>query len=218
MFFLLFALISLITVLESLLVYFFKLPELTTVPMQVYVILLAGINFILYKVKYKNLKVFRFAVFRAYINAVKLTKRVDKKINVPKGSSYASILQHQEKAIKLWRACLRNKDSQLSSSITTSERQIVRNNIMIILTPNDKMGSTMIIFDIDQQKRCLYEVEINSKTSPEVCNFFDLEMQKRMRNAETARRMLIDEDLDKLIRDEEEISVKKKMLNEGSSK
>ena len=62
MFFLLFALIKVYYCNLSLYSYIFLNPLETNhaVPMlKVYVILLAGINFILYKVKYKNLKVFR---------------------------------------------------------------------------------------------------------------------------------------------------------------
>jgi hypothetical protein len=50
----------------------------------------------------------------------------------------------------------------------------------------------------------LYELHISSRNAGYVCGFFDAEMDRRMSNAESKRRSIIETDLDKLLHDQDE--------------
>jgi hypothetical protein len=67
----------------------------------------------------------------------------------------------------------------------------------------------MTIMDVNNDSRSLYEFHIPQKDSDDVCEYFDLEMEKRMRKVENNKRSIIESDIDKLLEQEEKISMNK---------
>jgi hypothetical protein len=61
----------------------------------------------------------------------------------------------------------------------------------------------MTIMDINETNHNLYELNIPVKNSLYVCDLFDNEMDKRMSNVESKKRSIIETDLDKLLKEEE---------------
>ena len=111
----------------------------------------------------------------------------------------------QEKAVRLWKLCLRDKETNISCSISNRTRQIEKTNMLIILSPLNQLDYLMTILDIDDKnKSCLYEIRIGPKMAEGVISSFDNENERRMREGEEERRNSIYNDLDKLLQQEEQ--------------
>ena len=118
------------------------------------------------------------------------------------------ITPFQEKAIRLWKLVLKDKDSKLAFN-TYGIRQVEKGNLLLVFQHNSTDESTMTIMDTKESNNNLYELHIPLKHSIYVCDLFDDEMDKRMNNVETKKRFIIETDLDNLIK-EEERNIKRK--------
>lgn len=115
----------------------------------------------------------------------------------------------QEKAIKLWRLCLRDREAKLAFN-TNGVRQIDKENLLIVFQHNPSGESVLTIMDIDDaKKKNIYELSIPNKHSSYVCGLFDDEMDKRMSIAESTKRQIIETDLDSLL-EQQEAKIKNK--------
>ena len=112
------------------------------------------------------------------------------------------ITPFQEKAIRLWKLVLKDKDSKLAFN-TYGIRQVEKGNLLLVFQHNSTDESTMTIMDTKESNNNLYELHIPLKHSIYVCDLFDSEMDKRMNNVETKKRFIIETDLDNLIKEEE---------------
>lgn len=104
----------------------------------------------------------------------------------------------QEKAIRLWRLCLKDSESKLAFN-TNGVRQIEKENLLMVFQHNPSGESVMTIMDISDSSKNIYELNILSKPSSYVCDLFDDEMDRRMTIADNAKRKLIETDLDNLV-------------------
>ena len=104
----------------------------------------------------------------------------------------------QEKAIKLWRLCLRDKSSKLAFN-TNGVRQIEKENLLLVFQHNPSGESVMTIMDINENNKNIYELNILNRQSSYICDIFDDEMDKRMYLVESTKRQIIETDLDKLL-------------------
>lgn len=107
----------------------------------------------------------------------------------------------QDRAISLWKLCLRDKSAKLSSSLGNRCRQIEKNNMIIVLSPINAVDHLMTIMDVDDSKSYLYEVRITQKMSQIITKLFDNENERRMRLGEEERRSFIFNDIDKLYKE-----------------
>jgi hypothetical protein len=115
---------------------------------------------------------------------------------------------YEEKAIRLWRLCLKDEDTQMAYN-TNGVRQIEKEHLFIVFQPGGNHDYIMTIMDVNDNGRSLYEFHIPQKDSDDVCEYFDLEMEKRMRKVENNKRNIIESDIDKLLAQEEKISIDK---------
>jgi len=113
-----------------------------------------------------------------------------------------TLTQLQVKGIKLWVLYLRNKDTKLYSSIATGDRQIKYDNTLLILRPGNEQDIMTIINLSDNVETC-YEIGVPPKSSNYVREKFDIEMDRRMRATEHAKREIIQMSIDRLIDIEE---------------
>jgi hypothetical protein len=104
----------------------------------------------------------------------------------------------QEKAIRLWRLCLKDSESKLAFN-TNGIRQIEKENLLLVFQHNSTGESVMTIMDINDNSKNIYELNILSKSSTYVCDLFDDEMDRRMYMADNAKRKMIETDLDNLV-------------------
>lgn len=115
------------------------------------------------------------------------------------------ISPYQEKAIRLWKLLLKDRESQLGVS-TYGVRQIEKGNLLMVFQVANASSddSVLTIMDVASAGNNLYELHISARNAGYVCEFFDAEMDRRMSNAENKRRSIIETDLDKLLRDQDQ--------------
>ena len=152
----------------------------------------------MYKINY------RFKRFRVMWRRWKRT--LDNNIK-PESSK---LTPYEEKGLRLWKICLKDEETQMSYN-SYGVSQIEKDNIFIILSPisNNHDRHTMTIMDITDDRRSLYELNFDGKSSKSSLDAFDVEMEKRMLKVENSKRDLIETDIDKLIANEERIIFRK---------
>lgn len=149
-----------------------------------------------YRIKYRYK---RFLVYwRQWQMSINNTMTSDKRKLTP----------YEEKAIRLWRLCLKDDNTQMAYN-THGVRQIEKEHLFIVFQPGGNQDYIMTIMDVNNDSRSLYEFHIPQKDSDDVCEYFDLEMEKRMRKVENNKRSIIESDIDKLLEQEEKISMNK---------
>lgn len=113
------------------------------------------------------------------------------------------ITPYQEKAIKLWRMTLKDPASRLGVN-TYGVRQVDRENLVIIFQDfGAGDDSFLTIMDTNDNGNNLYELHISKRHAAMVCEAFDDEMDRRMNRVESAKRLLIESDLDNLLQSQE---------------
>ncbi len=112
------------------------------------------------------------------------------------------ITPYEEKAIRLWKILLKDEDTQMAYS-TNGVRQIEKESVFMIFQPSGNNDYLMTLVDVTDQRRSLYELHIPQKHADLVCDYFDTEMEKRMRKAESNAMSIIEYDIDKLLEKEE---------------
>lgn len=114
---------------------------------------------------------------------------------------------YQDKAIRLWKLTLKDTESKLGVS-TQGVRQIEKDNLLIIFQYTDS-NSNSILTIMDNN---VYELSIPPKQSITICDYFDDEMDRRMDKSVSAKRVIIETDLDKLV-NSQDIQLKKQKGN-----
>lgn len=140
------------------------------------------------KVKFKRIQV----LWR------KWRKSLDKSITLDN----QKLSPYQEKAIRLWRLCLKDDNTKMAYN-TLGIRQIEKGNLFITYTPADNSSYIMTIMDINDDRKNLFEIHIPSKHAGYAVDIFDTEMEKRMMKVENTKRAIIESDIDKLLAEEE---------------
>ncbi len=112
------------------------------------------------------------------------------------------ITPFQEKAIRLWKLVLKDKNSKLAFN-TYGIRQIELENLLLVFQHNPTGESIITIMDVNDVNHNLYELHIPVKNSLYICDQFDSEMDKRMNDVENKRRNIIETDLDNLLQQQE---------------
>lgn len=110
---------------------------------------------------------------------------------------------YQDKAIRLWKLTLKDTESKLGVN-TQGVRQIEKDNLLIIFQYTDS-NSNSILTIMDNN---VYELSIPPKQSITICDYFDDEMDRRMNKSVSAKRVIIETDLDKLV-NSQDIQLKK---------
>lgn len=123
--------------------------------------------------------------------------RIDSKIG-PEGNK---LTQFEEKAIRLWKLCLRDKDTKLAYN-SMGIRQLEKGNLFLIFKPSGSNDFIMTIMDITVERKSVFEIHIPIKHSGDVCDYFDVELGRRMRETESAKRSMIGDDLDRLLNEQ----------------
>lgn len=110
------------------------------------------------------------------------------------------ISPYQEKGIRLWKLILKDPESKLGVN-TWGVRQIERDNLVMVFQSygNSNDDSILTIMDVNDGGNNLYELHISTRQATIICDVFDLEMDRRMNRAESAKRLLIESDLDRLL-------------------
>jgi len=142
-----------------------------------------------------------YRIKRMQVRWRKFKRRFDKGLYPEKEHR---ISPYQEKAIRLWRMTLKDPDSRLGVN-TYGVRQVDRENLVMVFQDfggsND--DSILTIMDTNDNGNNLYELHISKRHAIMLCEAFDDEMNRRMNRVESAKRLLIESDLDNLLRSQE---------------
>lgn len=181
------------------------LPESTGLGFIYWFALCVGASFLFYKKKFKTQKMFRFYLIRKFVSLNSFFRKIDTKMTYVEDNKVNPM---QEKAVKLWKLCLKDKNVNINCSISRGTRQIEKDNLLIILSQVNQLDYLMSIIDGDiddkTRKNCIYEIRIGKTLSDSVISAFDTENEKRMKDSEESRRKFIYNDLDNLLSQEEE--------------
>lgn len=158
--------------------------------------------------RFRSMSQFKFFVLKTYLRLNGFFSKMDTRLSY--SDEEKQVTELQEKGIRLWKLCLKDPDTSLTSSISNQIRQIEKDNVVIILNPINAVDYLMTIMDVDPTKSCLYEIRIGQKLSESVISSFDGENERRMKLGEEERRKSIFMDLDKLLLQEEEAVRKNK--------
>ena len=138
---------------------------------------------------------YRIKILRVYWR--KWRRSIDNRMTIER----KQITTYEEKAIRLWKILLKDEDTQMNYN-TSGVRQIEKDNVLMMFQPAGNSEYLMTLFDVDDTRRSLYELRIPQKESEVVSDYFDTEMEKRMKKAENNKRSIIETDLDKLLEKE----------------
>ena len=119
--------------------------------------------------------------------------------------NYYRISPYQEKGIRLWRLILKDQNSKLGLN-TYGVRQIEKENLLLVFQygGNSNEDSVLTIMDVNDSGNNVYELHIGIRQATSICDAFDMEMNRRMNRAESAKRLLIESDLDRLLKIQDE--------------
>ena len=145
----------------------------------------------------------RFKRLRVYWR--KWRRSIDNRMTIER----KPITTYEGKAIRLWKILLKDEDTQMNYN-TSGVRQIEKDNVLMMFQPAGNSDYLMTLFDVDDTRRSLYELRIPQKESEVVSDYFDTEMEKRMKKAENNKRSIIETDLDKLLEKEEKLLTDRK--------
>jgi hypothetical protein len=145
----------------------------------------------------------RFKRLRVYWR--KWRRSIDNRMTIER----KPITTYEGKAIRLWKILLKDEDTQMNYN-TSGVRQIEKDNVLMMFQPAGNSEYLMTLFDVDDTRRSLYELRIPQKESEVVSDYFDTEMEKRMKKAENNKRSIIETDLDKLLEKEEKLLTDRK--------
>jgi hypothetical protein len=111
----------------------------------------------------------------------------------------------QVKSFRLWKLLLKDNESVISCSMVNKVRQIERDNMLVLLSPMNEVDHLMTIMDVDDNKSCLYEIRFSNRSSMDLIELFDTENEKRMLLGQSEKRESIHNDLDKLLKQQEDV-------------
>lgn len=193
--------VFLISLILTGLVVLFGIDDFTGIHFRYWLIGLNIIIFTAWKFRFRTEKRFRYFLLRNFVIINRFFRRIDKRIYNSNERKKIGILE--EKSVRLWKLSLKDKDAKIYCSIANGIRQIEKNNMIIILTPITAQDYLMTIMDLDNASR-LYEIALGRESSETVVASFDLENEKRMRHREEERKNSINDDLDKLLFQQEQ--------------
>lgn len=154
--------------------------------------------------KISKFKVLKYKYFRLIIRWRNWRRSLgDKMVSEP-----AKVSPYEEKALRLWKLLVKDDETKLSYN-TLGIRQVEKDNIFMILQPGYNSDSIMTLMDVTSDRRNLYELRIPGRFAEVVADYFDYELEKRMKKAEVNKRILIETDLDKLLEQEEKSMAEK---------
>lgn len=154
------------------------------------------------------MKTFKIFLFRKYIKTKEYFRSVGGKLT--QNREPHDNLPIQVKSAKLWKLLLRDAGSVISCSMVNKIRQIERDNMLIIMSPLNEMDSMMTIMDVDNNKSCLYEIRFGNRSSSTLIELFDTENERRMLLGQSEKRESIHNDLDKLLKQQEDVLKRQK--------
>lgn len=147
--------------------------------------------FLFYKIRFKNYNRFKIYVFRKWIRLKYKYSNISIKPSID-----APLV---ERGIKIWRLCVRDKKSELNYSLVSKIRQVKLNNFYLVFTEDEFERGTIRIYNTDKSCSSYFECYITKNHFEEVADFFDIEVEKRVRIADNLNKSILIDNMDNII-------------------
>lgn len=120
----------------------------------------------------------------------------------------SKLTPYEEKSLKLWKLLLKDEDTKMSYN-TQGVRQVEKKNVFMKLQHGGNNDCIMTLIDITTEHRSLYEIRIPISHAEIICDYFDSELERRMKRSENNKRIIIETDIDNLLKQEEKLVLEK---------
>jgi hypothetical protein len=158
------------------------------------------ITYFIYKILWKKISLLKIDILKLYIKINRISKKIDKvftndTVNQVAYNTSGSIL---DRSIKIWKFSIKKESNNLLSSISLNQRQIVGDNIMLILKNYSNQEYILSILNTSE-KSSFYEIYIENNIAKELIKMFDESLENRLIKIENEKRNIINNNIDTLI-------------------
>lgn len=158
------------------------------------------ITYFMYKLIWKRKSLLKIDILKLYIKINKISNKLDRvftsdTVNQIAYNTSGSIL---DKSIKVWRTSLKKESNNLLSSISLNQRQIIGDNIMLILKNYSTQEYILSIINTSERSS-FYEIYIENNVAKELIKMFDESLENRLSKIENDKRSIINSNIDSLI-------------------
>jgi hypothetical protein len=157
----------------------------------IYGFMLSLFFYLVYKIRFKNFNRLKIYFFRKWINFKYKYSKIGKKriINQPL----------TDRGIKIWKICTKDKRSELNFSYISKARQIKLGELYLIFTEDEYERGTIKIYNNTSGCNSYFECYINKNNFEDVADYFDLEVEKRIRVIDNHNKNKVLHSMDELI-------------------
>ena len=151
-------------------------------PLGYYFIAYSIILYVLYRIRFKRISIFKFFLLRNFSKLNSLFNKIEKKVY----DERVEVDPMQQKSIRAWSVFLKDTTTSINSNILTQDRIIQKGELLIIL--KNKSDSNLTIMDTRNNRNLFYQVFIPQKYAMEMASVFDKEHYRRMKILEQDKR------------------------------
>ncbi len=144
------------------------------VPLVAYFLFFYIMGYLTFKIRFKNVKILKFFLFRKLLNLNKVFHLIDSKVY----SEKVDLSTIQEKSIKMWDKLLKDPTSELQTC-NASDRRIIKRGSLICMLKISSQESNLTIMQNNGVKM-FYDIYIPQKNSNEMVNSFDSVQEKKI--------------------------------------
>ena len=116
----------------------------------------------------------------------------------------SKLTPYEEKSLRLWKLLLKDEDTKMSFN-NHGVRQVEKKNVFMKLQHGGNNDYIMTVIDITTERRSLYEIHIPINHAEVIGDYFDYELERRMKRSENNKRIIIETDIDNLLEQEEKL-------------
>lgn len=146
------------------------------IPLVGYFAFFSLMGYLTFKIKFKNVNILKFYLFRKLIKLNKIFHLIDSKVI---NSERIDLTNIQEKSIKMWEKLLKDPTSELQYCYSSGRRIVKRGNLICVLKTGTSQESNMVIMQNNGVKM-FYDIWIPQNSSKEMCSLFDNVQEKKV--------------------------------------
>lgn len=137
----------------------------------IYGFILTLFLYLVYKIRFKNFRRFKIYLFRKWIKFQRSKNNKKRSLDSPLS----------EKCIQIWKLCVKQKNSELLFSYISKSRQVLFEDFYLIFTEDEYERGTIRFYNNKNGCNSYFECYVNKNNFEDVAEYFDLEIEKRMR-------------------------------------
>jgi len=156
----------------------------------IYLSLVLIFIYFFYKIRFHNFNRFKIYLFRLWLVGKSKTRK-----KIKKDSNLDPLT---ERGINIWKSCVKDKRSVLNFSYISKSRQVILGNLYLHFIEDGYERGIIKIYNNDSCSS-YFECYIIKSQFEDVADYFDLEVEKRMRVVDTQNKSMVLKSLDNLL-------------------